>query len=241
MAGNIRSNLPQLRVAAAFLAAATALPAANARAAVAATILPDGTYAYAIADDEGAASTSTIVVTRAGNVVAVAEHASPMEPTEVTRRTLDAATFATQGFTRTIGGRRISTLTIHNGKAALAENGRTVTIASSSATAPLAVCDFFPATFFPLPAILHFSASGNLTLANLFLKYSALPLTTSAAAARRPPSVPAEDAAIAITIDGETGTMWYDPKTYVLDRFELPSQRLVISLQSRTAAIDPLP
>jgi len=69
MAGSIRTSLPQIRVAAGLLAALLALcrPADAALA----TILPDGTYGYAVIDGGKPASTSGIVVTRSQRIAFV--------------------------------------------------------------------------------------------------------------------------------------------------------------------------
>ena len=62
--------------------------------------------------------------------------------------------------------------------------------------------------------------------------------------------VPSGDAAVSVELEGQTATLWFNPQTEVLDRFELPAQELAIVLRSydpkittlaRPATATPLP
>lgn len=238
MGGTIRNKLPQLRVAGGFLAAALLIACKPASAAN--VILPGGTYEYAVIDSGRAASKSRIVVTRSSGKIVVGEHAEPMEATEVTRRTYDAANFAALSFADEVDGRTFTTVQITGNKAVVAQRERNTTLVASPG-APFAVFDAYAASFFQLPAMLHGVTTARLTLASLFLQYDATLLTASAAAAPRPPGVPARDASIAVTIDGKPGTLWYDPHTFVLDRFDLPSRRFSFVLKSYVDVVESLP
>ncbi len=238
MAGTIRTKLPQLRVARGFLAAALLVTCEPAGAANA--ILPNGTYQYAIIDSGQAASTSRIVVTRSASKIVISEHSEPMEPAEVTRRTLDAATFAALSFADEVDGRTFTTVTVNGAKAVVKLDGRQTTL-SAAPGAPFAVVDANAASFFQLPAVLHGASTSRLTLANLFLGYSAMPLSASSSTTPRPAGVPARDVARDVTVDGKRGTLWFDPQSYVLDRFDLPSQRLAFVLKSYVDVVESLP
>ncbi len=238
MAGNIRTKLPQLRVAGGFLAAAllaTYKPATAANA-----ILPTGTYEYTVIDSGQTASKSRIVVTRGAGKIVIDEHAEPMEATEVTRRTYDATTLAALSFADDIGGRAFTTVRITGDKAVIEQSEKKTTLVASPG-APFAVFDAYAASFFQLPTMLRDDTTARLTLANLFLQYDAVPLAASAATAPRPSGVPPRDDSIAVTLDGKLGTLWYDPHSYVLDRFDLPSRHLSFVLKSYVDVVESLP
>jgi hypothetical protein len=237
MAHNIRSKHPQLRVAGSVLAVmllATSQPAA------APIPLPDGTYVYTIVDSGSVASSSKIVVSRNGGKIVIAEHALPMEAGQVTRRILSAGTFATLSFTDDVDGKRISTLDVAGNNAVLAQYGRKTTLTAPAGT-PFVVFDLNAASFFQLPAVLHFSATNHLALIELFTENSTTPLSASPSTAARPAGVPARDLAMDATVDAATGTLWYDPETYVLDEFDLPSQRIAFVRKSYVDVVESLP
>lgn len=79
--------------------------------------------------------------------------------------------------------------------------------------------------------MLHTIGATHLTVASIEYngQLEAKTLSSSPATVRRPPTVPSGDAGVAVTFDGATGTLWYDPQTLVLDEFDLPASRVVVA------------
>lgn len=237
MSGVIRSKRPQLRVVATLFAAGAAVAACRADAA---TIVPNGTYTYEIAERGKAEATSTIVVTRTPSEIVVTEHSSPMEAAEITRRTFDAATFVARTYANEVSGHAYTTVTIDGNTGVLEQGGRKTTF-SAPADAPLAVFDANVASAFQLPALLHAVPSHRATLISLFFGTSTIVLTAAPSTAARPPRVPAADVATDVSVDGKPATLWYDPVSYVLDEFDIPAVGFAFVLTSRSDATAPLP
>jgi hypothetical protein len=191
--------------------------------------LPDGTYTYAISERGKPEGTSTIRVSRSNGEILIDEHASPMEEKETTRRALDP-TFVTRTFSIDNDGRRYATLTLDGETATLElrdlESGATTSTKKISAppSAPfVGVFDLNVGLFFHLPATQHFMRASRATIAVYAFDFKSYPLAISTATAPRPPGIAASDASIAVTSDDAVGTLWYDPQTFVLDEFDLPS------------------
>jgi hypothetical protein len=227
----------QIRVAGALFIGALAIAPASV---CAATILPNGTYFYEIAENGTTETTSKIVVARTPAGILVSEHAVPMEAAEVTRRTFDGATFAARTFTDEVDGHAYTTVTIAGNAAVLERSGSKTTLAAP-ADAPFAVFDAFAASFFQLPALLRASPANRLTLANLFFGSATVALTAVRGTAIRPKRVPASDVCTQVTLDGKPGALWYDPVSYVLDEFDMPAARMSFVLTSRTDVVTSLP
>lgn len=236
MSGVIRSKRRQLRVGAALFAAALAVVPPNLSAA---TMVPNGTYRYEIAEGGKAEATSTIV-TRTPSEIVILEHASPMEAAEITRRTFDGTTFAARTFSNEVDGRAYTTIAIEGSGATVERGGRKTTL-TAPAGAPFAVFDAFVAGIFQLPPLLHAAPAGRLTIANLFFGAPVVTLQGEPAIAPRPARVPASDVSIAVAVDGKPAALWYDPVSYVLDEFDAPSARFSFVLTSRSDAVTSLP
>lgn len=234
MGRNIRRSARQLRVALAFsavIAVALGLVSPAARADGFAGAIPNGTYTYAVIDSVGPPQASTIVVSRTGQRLEIAEHSAPMEGGEVTRRSFDATTMAAHTFTDDVDGQRMLTLTFNGPTATLHAREKTLSI-QRIGDAPFVAFDVNVGSFFQLPAALAIGHLQSLTLANIFLNYSALPLVANATSPpARPASVRPDAVALNITLDDQHGTMYFDPQTLVLEEIDLPKVRLAIKLQ----------
>jgi len=232
MARVIRKGSPQLRVLALAVAAA-AFPSIAGAAPTASAPLPNGKYTYAIIDSGKRSGTSTIVVTRSDGALLIEEHASPMESTGVTRRTLDPSTFATRSYAEYTEGQPRLTVTIVGNTASMRNQTPTERIVAPP-DSPFVVWDGYVALFFQLPATLHASKTPHLTVATVLFEFKADPLRASIGAARRPQNVPLRDAGITVMIGKDKGTLWYDPQTFALDEFDLPAHRFAFTRLSST-------
>lgn len=187
--------------------------------------LPDGIYRYVILDSGKPSGVSAIRVSRSGGDLVIEEHASPMEETEQSRRALDPLTFATRSYADESSGKPVFTLTI-DGKTATLAQGTSLTKVSALPGAPFVVFDYYVGLFFHLPATLHAAKRSTFSLVTVGSALKAEPLVASVSNATRPVGVPRTDASMAVTIEGATGTLWYDPHTFVLDEFDLPTLRI---------------
>jgi dipeptidyl aminopeptidase/acylaminoacyl peptidase len=87
------------------------------------------------------------------------------------------------------------------------------------------------AGFAQIPAMLHVTGEKKLTLACVCGGFVAVPITVTAM----------RSGAVTIAVEGATATLTYDTATYVLERFDLPSQQLTIVLKSYDPQAEPLP
>ncbi len=194
--------------------------------------LPDGIYKYAIIDSGKPSGTSTIRVSRSNGQIVIEEHSSPMEATESSQRNLDPATFVTRSFSVDSDGKRFVTLTLDGGTATLQQpdnsvkGTKTTTISAPSGATFIGVFDLNVASFFALAAALH-AAHPPVAIANFAFDFNAALMNAGPSAAAPPEGVPANDVCIAMTDDKGTGTLWYDPQTFVLDEFNLAAARIV--------------
>ncbi|MBV8726765.1 MAG: hypothetical protein JO233_03185 [Candidatus Eremiobacteraeota bacterium] len=191
-------------------------------------MLPNGIYTYGILERGKQLATSTIVVSRVNGALTIEEHASPMEPGEKTLRTLDPSTLVTRSYTTGVPERTVATVTV-SGNNAVLQDGTSTTRFVAGRGAPFAVSDLVVGFWFHLPATLHAAHARTLTLISLGFATKVGPLTASAGTAVRPSRAPKHDAAISVTGDGATGTLWYDPQTFVLDEFDVPTRQFVFA------------
>jgi len=194
--------------------------------------LPDGMYKYAIVDSGKPSGTSTIRVSRSNGQIVIEEHSSPMEATESSQRNLDPVTFVTRSFLVNSDGKRFVTLTLDGGTASLQQpdnsvkGTKTTTISAPAGATFIGVFDLNVASFFALAAALH-AAHPPVAMANFAFEFNAAPVNARPSTAAPPEGVPSTDVGIAMTEDNGTGTIWYDPQTFVLDEFSLPAARIV--------------
>ncbi len=220
-----------------FAAAALGAPFAAAQS----DALPTGTYHYAMSANGSTIGLSTIVVQHHGSSVEVGESASLAGHALVTRRTLDATTFQTLKYAASAPGSPQSATLNLTATTALLHAGATNASISAPPDAPFFVNDNLVAGFAQLPAQLHATGSGKLTMACVCGGLVALPTIVVPVTATRPSDVPASDAGVAVEFGDQVMTLWYDPATYVLKRADLPSQGFTIELQSYDPAVQSLP
>ncbi|HZV76284.1 MAG TPA: alpha/beta fold hydrolase [Candidatus Babeliales bacterium] len=211
------------------LFALSALLAATAAAPPAAPILPDGTYRYQTSIGGQSVGTSTIVIDRSGGALAVSESATLAGHALVSKRTIQEANFATTDYSATVSGKQFI-VTITGNDATLTADGKHTTIAAA-AGAPFLVSDNMVAGFALIPAMLHVTGAKQLTLACLCGAYLAVPVAVTERHA----------GGATIAVEGQTGTLAFDPQTYVLQRFDLPSQQLSVVLKAHDPTVIPLP
>ncbi|HEV3091452.1 MAG TPA: alpha/beta fold hydrolase [Candidatus Cybelea sp.] len=230
-----------MRLALALLTAALfgAPLLAAAAATSASTVLPNGTYLYAIDVGGQAVGKSTIVVSREPGSIEIGESASVIGQSLVTRRTLTASTWATVSYSGSSGAKSFS-VNIRENQAVLTAGAVTKQISGDSGT-PLVVSENLVAAFAQLPAMLHVTGATHVTLACICGGgFTAVPGRASATSAARPAGVPTGDAALDLDFAATKAIVWYDPHSFVMHRFEVPAQRFVVALQSYDPAIAPL-
>lgn len=201
----------------------TAAPAGRADAAPGA--LPSGTYRYAVHADGKTTASSTVVIEHGPSLV-VTESVDLQGDSVKTTRTLDSTTFATSFWSAENGDGTSDTVAVTS-QGATYRHGATTTKLAAPAQAPAAIFDFFVAEFATLPAMIQ--ATG----ANRYDEYCVCiggfqtkAVSVIPASAARPPGVPASDASIALSAEGETVTLWYDPQTFLLRELDMPKEKI---------------
>lgn len=202
------------------------LAAANSGAA---TVLPDGTYRYETSIAGRPVGGSTIVIRRKGDAIEIGESASLMGQGLVSEREIVESTFATTRYVASSGGKELA-VTIDGSVAILSSGGQSAKI-EAAAGAPFLVSDNMVAGFAQIPAMLHVTGTKKLTFACICGQYLALPIAVTAQS----------DGVATILVQGQTGTLRFDPLTFVLARFDLPAQQLSIVLRGSDAVPTALP
>jgi pimeloyl-ACP methyl ester carboxylesterase len=215
---------------------------------MAVALLPSGTYHYETSVGGHSVGSSTIVIRRSGGTLDVGESASVAGVSLISDRKIVAATFANLSYVADADGQH-GALTFAGNEATFSAGGAHSKIAAP-ADAPFVVSDNKVAGFALIPAALHVTGAKQLTLACICGAFVAVPVTVAGHSAVPPAGVPSGDAAVSVELEGQTATLWFNPQTEVLDRFELPAQELAIVLRSydpkittlaRPATATPLP
>jgi dienelactone hydrolase len=203
---------------------------AAAPSALHATILPDGTYRYATSIAGRDVGKTTLVVRRDGAAVIIEESSALAGITLVSQRTIEESTFATRSYTADTAGKHV-VVTILGNEATISQ-GKFSEKISAAPDAPFVVSDNLIAGWAQIPATLHATGGKKLTIACLCGGFMAVPLSVVSSARG------------VVTVngaDGVTATLTFDPRTYVLQRLNVPAQQASIVLQSQDARVLPLP
>jgi dienelactone hydrolase len=198
-------------LAAALVASAPAGPA---------IVLPDGTYRYRITV-RGSVSSSTVVVRHESGLIVIEESASMAGVPIVTQRRIDSSTFATLSYTIDTGAAH-AVVTIAGNEATVTQGNFRETV-RAAAGAPFIVTENLLAAWAQLPATLHAAGTKKVTFACPCGEFVAIPLTV------------VSDRAGVLRVHGSDGvdaTLWYDPRTFVVQRFDVPAQKSVVVLES---------
>ena len=205
---------------------------------MAVALLPSGTYRYETSIGGHSVGSSTIVIGRNGGTLDIGESASLAGRSLISERKIREATFANISYVADASGQHAA-LTFSGNEATLSAGAVHSTIAAP-AGAPFVVSDNMVAGFALIPAALRVTGAKELTLACICGAFVAVPVTVAGHPAVPPAGVPSGDAAVTVEVEGQTGTLWFNPQTEVLDYFELPAQELTIALRSYDPKIVPL-
>jgi len=235
MKARIRKLAHPFRVAALAIGIVTFLQI-SACAQAPTTILPNGIYTYAIIERGQQVSTSTLVVNRAHGELSVDEHAAPMEPSETAVRVLDPSTSQLRSYVAGVPAHQVAAVTV-SGATARVRYGTSTIRVSAVPGAPFVLADVFVGLWFQLPAMLRVTKAQRLTSITLgFAAPHQALLTVSPGTSRKPQRASKDDIAITVTAEGASSTLWYDPKTFVMDEFDTPGAEIVFA---RTATPAP--
>jgi hypothetical protein len=204
---------------------------------MAVALLPSGTYRYETSIGGHSVGSSTIVIRRSGGTLDVGESASVAGVSLISDRKIVAATFANISYVADANGQH-GALAFAGNEATFSAGAAHSKIAAP-AGAPFVVSDNMVAGFALIPAALHVTGAKQLTLACICGAFVAVPVPVTGHPATLA-GVPSGDAAVSVEVEGQTATLWFNPQTEVLDRFELPAQELAIALRSYDPKIAPL-
>jgi uncharacterized protein len=192
-------------------------------------ILPNGTYRYEISVDGAVIGESTIVVSRERGLIVVGESVSAAGVALVTERKIDDATFAVESYTADAGPKHV--VVSVTGNAATIRQGSANATITAAPGAPLVISDNMVAGIALVPATLHATGAKSLTLASVAGGFVAVPVNVTASA----------DGRLTLSLGGQTATLSYDPRTFVLSRLEVASSKTLLALKSYDARIAALP
>ena len=206
----------------------------------AATQIPQGTYRYVMSAGGSAIGSSTIVVERGGGTVSIGESATMGGTSLISHRSLDATTFATLAYQADARGKHL-VASFEGNSATLAQGSASASITAAPG-APFFVNDNMVAGFAQIPATLQATGAKQLTLACVCAGFVSVAANVlQGTAPTRPAGVPADDDVVTISMEGTAASLWFDPKTAVLDRLDLPSQQFTIVRESYAPAVVALP
>lgn len=219
-------------IAAVFLAAAVAAAAAP----------PDGTYTYDIATG-GQVSSATVTIKRDAVGLHVDENTSIASKSATATLVLDPMTLAPISYVAAYnpGSANPSSVAISfNGQSASetvdGQSGQPIGIAPLVGAPKMLVLDgALLAGFVVLPAIASSSSDNSMT-AIVAANGTAYPIVIDRKLkAAHPATVPAGDTSVSV-ITPTAFTIWYDPRTLVMDELDVPLQGVTETLRKHSAA-----
>ncbi len=202
---------------------------------------PDGTYTYAITRAGAKIGTSVLAFKTSGSMLTVQERADLGALQATTNTVLDGNTLQETAYNGTSPQQGSFSVTFENGGVTI-HSGSTAVPLQAVGGQPIVVADGLVSSAALIPAIMHASSTAkSFTLAALN-GGKAFAASSGSTTARPPQGVPQTDAAMTLTYAGATATLWYDPKTNVLDLLQNPTASVDIRLVSRSAqaAIAPI-
>lgn len=191
-------------------------------------VLPTGQYSYAIKSEGKVSATSVVTITRGASSVIVEERFDKDGQVLETRRALDPSTFATLCWAA-FGEPPNDLVTITAKGATHVDRAKKASEVMAPAVigAPSTVFDFLGAEFVTLPAMIY--ATGVSRYNEYCVCFSGLQVAAVAVVpvpAANPSDGHAGDAAIAVRLENQTITLWYDPRTFVLRELDFPSEQI---------------
>ncbi len=221
-------------IAAVFLAAAVAAAAAP----------PDGTYTYDIAVS-GQISLATVTIKRDGNGLHISEDTMIATKAATAALTVDPATLSPISYQASYNPASTSPVSVAISFSAQGaaetvdgQSSQPIEIAPLAGAPRLIILDgALPSGFVMLPAIAAISTDTAMT-AIVAANGTAYPITIDRKLkAARPSTVPAGDTSISV-ITPTAFTVWYDPKTFVMDELDVPLESVTETLTKHSAAVN---
>jgi pimeloyl-ACP methyl ester carboxylesterase len=206
---------------------------------MAVALLPNGTYHYETTIGGHTLGSSTILIRRDGGTLDVGESASFAGRTVISERKIHEASFANISYVADANGKHL-VLTFAGNDATLAADGQRTTIAAPAGM-PFVVNENMTAGFALIPATIAKTGAKQVTLACLCGSFIAIPARVTGRPTPPPQGVAPGDEGLSLELNGQTAMLWFHPRTFVLDRFELPAQELTIVLRSYSSVVTPLP
>jgi len=229
---SIRSVLGALAVAAAL---ATAVTTAQAQA-----LFPsDGTYEYALKQGSTTVATSTVTVKRSGSVIGIHESESVQDPTigavqisadeSVLIESLQPLSFGSA--TLASGKTTDIRVTLSGNSGVFVHDGQrlSVPVRMLPGTQAMLVQDqTLVLSFLCLPGLVQSVKANGITQVAPTAGAIHIMLVDPAAQTK-PSGVPAADVGVGIA-SPVSFSVWFDPRTGIVDEIDVPSQSLVVSL-----------
>lgn len=229
---NIRSTLGAFAVVAALASATTAALAQ-------ALYASDGTYEYALKQGSTTVATSTVTVKRSGSVIGIHESESVLDPSlgavqitadeSVVAESLQPLSFASA--TMASGKTTDIRVALSGNSGVFVHNGQrlSVPVRMLPGTQAMLVQDqTLVLSFLCVPGLVQSVKANGIT--QIAPTAGAIHIMlVDPAPQTKPSGVPAADAGVGIA-SPVSFSVWFDPRTGIVDEVDVPSQSLVISL-----------
>jgi hypothetical protein len=203
---------------------------------------PDGTYEYTLRQGATTLATSTVTIKRSGSVISLRESQTIAEPAVGNvQLNADESVLADSFTPLSFSGTTVSSGKTQEVKFAYSNNAGFFTVNGERLVVPVRMIPGTQAmiiqdqtlvlSFLTLPSVLQATRANAITVA-VPTASRVNAITVDAAPQTKPSTVPAADVAVAIAAsNGSTSfSVWYDPRTGVIDEIDVPSQSLVISM-----------
>lgn len=190
-----------------------------------AIVLPDGTYRYRF-EAAGKVGISTVVVRHENGLIVIDEGMKNESIPIVTQRQIDPSTFATRSYTIDAGDTH-AVVTIADNEATVTQGSLRESVHAAPG-APFVVTENLVGAWAQLPATLHATGAKKVTFACTCGEFVAVQVSV------------VSDGDGVVHLHGSDGVdviLSYDPRTLVLQRLEIPAQKLVIALQSQSSHV----
>lgn len=190
-----------------------------------AIVLPDGTYRYRF-QVPGTVRTNTVVVRHETGLIVIDEGVKTETVPIVTQRRIDPSTFATRSYTFDAGD--IHAVITIAGNDATVTQGNVRESVHAAPGAPFVVTENLVGAWAQLPATLYVTGAKKVTFACPCGEFVAVSVSV----------VSNRDGVLRVHgSDGVDAILTYDPQTFVLQRLEVPAQKVVIALQSQSSHV----
>ena len=221
-------------------AVAIVILAATTASAGAANVPPDGTYTYTMTRQGSTLGEGSVGFKSDAATLTVESSATLGALAVQSRAIYDLATLHERSYTLAAAGQHAMDAKVEGTTASLILPGVTLPLKSERG-AYILIFDGLASSFAALPAIVAKNGTKPFALATTARpRVIEMTVQASAGGVARPDGVPAADAVLTLSGEGETWTLWFDSNTLILDAASAAASGVTFRLVSRSTAVSQL-